>query len=58
MGPSYALLFCRPTQRKVYVTIEDASEDRLERAQAVVQRTASELTLTLGGQLLHPVPQA
>ena len=30
----------------------------LERAQAAVQRVASELTLTLGGQLLHSIPQA
>ena len=30
----------------------------LERAQAAVQRAASELTLSLGGQLLHPIPQA
>jgi DNA-binding IclR family transcriptional regulator len=30
----------------------------LEHAQAVVQRAASQLTQTLGGQLLHSIPQA
>jgi DNA-binding IclR family transcriptional regulator len=30
----------------------------LEHAQSVVQRAASQLTQTLGGQLLHPIPQA